>query len=292
MRITPLTATALLALACNRTPESKIASSVLPEDDPLPAEATPAPEPPPDPDAGSGCPRQLAPVATCEVAEGGARCCLEPCMGGLTGGEGVALFAADGTDVATTTRVEDSCLVVEGEGATGVSARPDRWRNDRDEAITLAGGFDAGGLSMTCLGDHDCAAFLAGRDAIAMVLVHDHELLRSEERALQRMLTDAERAGFALEQQHATGERRELIEAWLEEADPKRRAAMPLGEILRGAPAAVVLRYTTPERSIALGWAGGGVVRRGSDGVAEPVAWTTGGTLAIGDMLELARVQP
>jgi hypothetical protein len=92
-----------------------------------------------------------------------------------------------------------------------------------------------------------------------LVLLHTHELLRSEERQVEQLLSALKRADVTLERV-AAGDRRAALEAWLDASDPAVRAQMALGVARGGARAVLVLRFAAPVENRAQGVDGFGVI--------------------------------
>ncbi len=92
-----------------------------------------------------------------------------------------------------------------------------------------------------------------------LVLLHTHELLRSEERQIEALLSTLRRASVTLERVPA-GDRAAALDAWLGEADPAVRAQMALGQARGNARAVLVLRVAAPVEQRARGVAAFGVI--------------------------------
>ena len=92
-----------------------------------------------------------------------------------------------------------------------------------------------------------------------LVLVHSHELLRSEERVVDYVLRELKRDDPTIERVDA-GERSAGLDAWLAETQPDLRAAMPLGQARGSARYVIVVRFAPPEDNRAQGISGYGVI--------------------------------
>lgn len=92
-----------------------------------------------------------------------------------------------------------------------------------------------------------------------LVVLHSHELLRSEERQIEGLLSSLRRASVTLERTPA-GDRAPALEAWLAELDPAVRAQMALGQARGNARAVLVLRIAPPVDQRAQGVMGFGVI--------------------------------
>jgi len=92
-----------------------------------------------------------------------------------------------------------------------------------------------------------------------LVLLHSHELLRSEERYVEQLLGALRRSSVTLERTPA-GDRAATLEGWLGETDPARRGQLALGPARGSARALLVLRLAAPVERRAQGVAAFGVI--------------------------------
>lgn len=92
-----------------------------------------------------------------------------------------------------------------------------------------------------------------------LVLLHTHELLRSEERYVEQLLGALRRASVSLERT-PVGDRAATLEGWLTETDPARRAQVALGPARGSARALLVLRISAPVDRRAQGVTAFGVI--------------------------------
>jgi hypothetical protein len=92
-----------------------------------------------------------------------------------------------------------------------------------------------------------------------LVLLHTHELLRSEERYVEQLLGALRRSSVTLERT-PVGDRAATLEAWLSETDPARRAQLALGPARGSARALLVLRVSAPVDRRAQGVTAFGVI--------------------------------
>lgn len=116
-----------------------------------------------------------------------------------------------------------------------------------------------------------------------LVLVHGHELLRSERRFVDDVMDACRRAGVSLEVQPA-GDRSDALMAWMSELQPEVRSQMPL-HLARGAARAVVVLWIPPPiDGRAQGIAGWGVI---AGDPARERLWVRGGVYA-GDLATVA----
>lgn len=92
-----------------------------------------------------------------------------------------------------------------------------------------------------------------------LVLLHTHELLRSEERYVEQLLGALRRASVTLERT-PVGDRAATLESWLTETDPARRAQLALGPARGSARALLVLRLSAPVDRRAQGVTAFGVI--------------------------------
>jgi hypothetical protein len=92
-----------------------------------------------------------------------------------------------------------------------------------------------------------------------LVLLHTHELLRSEERYVEQLLSALRRASITLERT-PVGDRAAMLEGWLTETDPARRAQLALGPARGSARGLLVLRISAPVDRRAQGVTAFGVI--------------------------------
>lgn len=107
----------------------------------------------------------------------------------------------------------------------------------------------------------------------ALVVLSEHELLRSEQRFVDRLLARLQRSGVTLQQEEA-GERAAHLGAWLDELDPAQRAAQPLSRATGRSSGLLVLRYAPPVEGRSTGVNGFGVLRGETP---QEVLWAHGG---------------
>lgn len=108
---------------------------------------------------------------------------------------------------------------------------------------------------------------------LALVVLSEHELLRSEQRFVDRVVARFARRGVEFQQQDA-GERRAPLLAWLNELAPERRSSQRLALATGSSRGLLVLRYAPPVDGHSVGIRGFGVLLGGAP---REVLWSQGG---------------
>lgn len=115
------------------------------------------------------------------------------------------------------------------------------------------------------LADDACAGFRASRSAPAIIMLHTHELLGSEQRKTKKVQRALAKRGAEVVVESATGAAQEVLSAWFSTLVPGERADLPIEQVLLGRPAALLIRWRSPEGRVGQGVAGVGVVRAGRE---------------------------
>lgn len=198
----------------------------------------------------------VAPTLACERTEGLTRCCLQGCTSAIEPLSAAAFSVLDlnGNRLPHKGNVVDSCVVITRTGgpqagpAGAVAIERALLPARNGAAPTIAEPtMEFGTRTWWCPADDadTCRARISGDPGTLRVLaLHEHDLLKSEHRQLERCAANLAGKGRKVAVEHVTSpQRQQILGRWLDEPASKKRSTVGLDEAVLHDGLTLIVRW-------------------------------------------------